>query len=174
MKTIDYQQQHDEAIKDVAFSRGEDFESAKSHLNWAKLKLSTVSFNKRVFDWLSVCIGSDAAMDKNERIYRFAEESFELQQACGMTFWESVRLAWYVYRRPVGEIYQEIGGCCTTLTALSHSHGYSIKDAGNDELDRAWDNIEKIRAKHLTKPRRSPLPGNGKQKQIDWHVLNMF
>ena len=159
-----------EQIKKVAFSRGEDFVSAEEHIEWAMFTLEKVpTVNKLVDDWLVECIGKESAYDKIERAYRFFEEACELAQACGMTEAEAHKLAKYTWSRPIGEIRQEIGGANSTLHALSNAYGIDTFQAGLAEISRAWIEIDKIRQKHLNKPRRSSLPGQVEAKP--WYVF---
>ncbi|MGZ4968070.1 MAG: hypothetical protein ACXV8O_01525 [Methylobacter sp.] len=98
------------------------------------------------------------AGDKEERSHRFLEESLELVQACGCTKSEALQLVDYVYGRPAGEPYQEVGGVMVTLAALCLAHGLNMHENGETELTRIWTMVEKIRQKQAAKPKYSPLP----------------
>jgi hypothetical protein len=117
------------------------------------------SYQEQVGKWAVACFGETTAKDRVERNHRFLEESLELVQSLGCTKSEALQLVEYVFSRDVGEPYQELGGVMVTLGALSEANGLDMVGAGQAELARDWSIIQKIRAKHLTKPRFSPLPG---------------
>ena len=117
-----------------------------------------VQYQKRVREWVETCFGEKIADDRVERNHRFLEEALELVQSAGCNKDEALRLVDYVYGRPEGEIYQEVGGTITTLCALCEANKIDLACAANDELDRIWDNVEKIRKKQAEKPKNSPLP----------------
>ena len=79
------------------------------------------------------------------------EESIELFQAVGMPKEKIIDLVEYVYSKPTGESFQEIGGVMVTLAALCESLGHSMEFAGETELKRIWRNIDKIREKQKGK-----------------------
>lgn len=112
----------------------------------------------RVNAWMLRCFGQEITSDGLERNHRFLEESLELVQACGSTAEEAHQLVDYVFGRPVGEKYQEVGGVMITLSALCNVHDIHIDNAAEKELHRVWRNIEKIREKQASKPKHSPLP----------------
>ena len=116
-------------------------------------------YQGRVIGWLEQCFGVDIAKDKTERSYRFIEEALELVQATGTTKEEVLQLVDYVYGRPVGEVFQEVGGVMTTLPSLCHAWDIQMANAAETELARCWERIDKIREKQKSKPYRSPLPG---------------
>lgn len=115
-------------------------------------------FQARVHKWMLECFGPEITCDKVERNHRFLEESLELVQACGCTASEAHQLVDYVFSRPKGQRYQEIGGVMVTLAALCIANSYSMNDCGEIELNRIWTVIDKIRAKQAAKPKHSPLP----------------
>jgi hypothetical protein len=91
--------------------------------------------------------------------HRFLEEALELVQSLGCTASEAHQLVDYVFGRPVGDPFQELGGTMVTLSALASCHDIDLEEAAETELARAWTVIEAIRAKQATKPKHSPLPG---------------
>lgn len=117
-------------------------------------------FQRRVLRWLLDCFGVEIASNRSERNHRFLEESLELAQSLGCTRDEADQLVAYVYGRPIGEPWQEVGGVMVTLAALCLAHGLDMDDAAGAELARisAPDMIEKIRAKQASAPKSSPLP----------------
>lgn len=104
------------------------------------------------------CFGAEISKDITERNHRFLEEALELVQSLNCTKSEAHQLVDYVFDRPVGEAFQELGGVMVTLAALSNACNLSMKDNGEVELQRVWEKIEQIRAKQATKPKHSPLP----------------
>lgn len=116
------------------------------------------TFQARVDPWLLECFGEEIARDKVERNHRFLEESLELAQSCGCIEEDARALVDYVYGRPKGDAFQEVGGVLITLAALCLAHGFDMHAAGEEELARIWGAIGKIRAKQAAKPKGSPLP----------------
>jgi NTP pyrophosphatase (non-canonical NTP hydrolase) len=116
------------------------------------------SFQDRVRVWVLTCFGVIVADDKQERSHRFLEEALEVVQASGMSEKEARLLVKYVYRRPVGELNQEVGGAMVCLAALCSANGIVLTNAGEQELARVWTKIEQIREKQRNKPVKSPLP----------------
>jgi hypothetical protein len=118
------------------------------------------TFQDRVRHWTVRTFGRTTANDRKERAHRFLEEALELAQASGCDFPETLVLAMYVYRRPVGVFPQEVGGTLVTLAALCAAHSVNMDVAAEAELARCHENSVRIRAKHAAKPRNSPLPGD--------------
>lgn len=118
-------------------------------------------FQKDVVVWATDCFGRDVLIDREERSFRFCEESIELLQACGVSKGDVLKLVDYVYDRPVGDVGQEVGGVMVTLALLCHAAGISLDLASINELRRIELIKDKIRAKWLSKPKdiRGPIPG---------------
>lgn len=116
------------------------------------------TFQQEVDRWLIACFGEEIARDTVERNHRFIEEALELVQAGGCTASEAHQLVDYVFNRPVGDMWQEVGGVMNTLAALCLAHDLDMVDCGNREIARCWTKVEKIRAKQAAKPKHSPLP----------------
>jgi len=118
-------------------------------------------FQKRVAVWMAACFPPEVVNDSVERGFRFYEEATELLQASGISREECHNLVDYVFNRPVGKAEQELGGVLITLHAFASTHNLDVAKAGEGELDRVWQNIDKIRSKHFSKPPsiRSALPG---------------
>lgn len=115
-------------------------------------------FQHRVHEWMLECFSVEICQDTQERCHRFTEEALELVQSLGMSASEAHQLVDYVYGRPIGEPYQEVGGCMVTLAALCNATNLKMVEHGESELVCIWKNIEKIRSKQATKPKHSPLP----------------
>lgn len=122
-------------------------------------KQPTETFQQRVAEWMRACFTPAITTDKVERNHRFLEEALELVQAGGCTKEEALQLVDYVYGRPVGELPQEVGGVAVTLAALCSAYEIDLQQCADDEVERVWQLIEKIRAKQAAKPKFSPLPG---------------
>ena len=123
-----------------------------------------MSFQNRVGEWMHACFGPAISCDKVERNFRFLEEALELVQALGCSRDEALALVDYVWSRPAGQPRQEVGGVMVTLAALCNAqdHRTRMDECGSDELERCYQKIEKIRAKHAAKPVgiRMALPGD--------------
>lgn len=111
----------------------------------------------RVEEWMSRCFGFIIAGDVVERNYRFIEEALELVQACGMSKSDVLKLVDYVYSRPVGNQFQEVGGVFVTLSALCSANDIDLHTAASIEIDRIneVDVLLDIREKQKNKPNRS-------------------
>lgn len=116
------------------------------------------SFQKRVESWLKACFPVAVWSHRTERTHRFLEEALELAQANGCSRENALALVGYVYDRPSGTPDLEVGGVMVTLAALCSASEINMDEAGDSELERNWDRIEMIRAKHAAKPPGSALP----------------
>lgn len=121
-------------------------------------QLAEDAFQARVGNWMAACFTPEITADKLERADRFIEEALELVQATGYCAERAHELVDYVFNRPVGEPFQEVGGVMVTLAALCNPHGLSLNEAAETELARIWTKIHKIRAKQASKPFGSALP----------------
>lgn len=117
-------------------------------------------FQKRVLNWLMACFSMEVCRDTTERNHRFLEEALELVQSTGCTRSEAHQLVNYVFDRPVGDPFQEVGGATITLSALCSCIDIDQDEAGEAELTRISIPavMEKVRAKQAAKPKHSPLP----------------
>lgn len=120
-----------------------------------------LSFQKRCVQWAIECFGLKIVNNLRERDLRFAEEAIELVQARGnVTEEEFVRLVRFTYKRPVGEVPQEVGGVMTTLAVLCETEAVEengekvpldMFKAGETEYQRVLTEIPRIRAKNEVK-----------------------
>lgn len=111
------------------------------------------TYQRRVRAWVLDCFGQAIADDMTERSFRFLEEALELVQAVGCTQEQAARLVAYVYGRPIGERWQEVGGVMVTLAALTSAAGIDMAAEAERELARVCDPAvtAKIRRKQAAK-----------------------
>lgn len=107
----------------------------------------------RVASWVEACFPPEVVHSKDERNFRFLEEALELVQANGCSWAEANEVITYVYDRPKGDVFQEIGGVMMTLAALCVIDGSDMLEAAEVELTRIQGKIEEIRAKQAGKPK---------------------
>jgi len=121
---------------------------------------TALPFQVRVRPWMLQCFGAKIASDTVERNHRFYEEGTEYVQSKGMTASECHQLVDYVYSRPVGVPFQEVGGVMVTFAAACNAAGIDMHAAAEAELARISEPemMAKIRAKQAAKPKHSPLP----------------
>lgn len=117
-----------------------------------------MTFQERVLPWMLECFGPTIPFDKIERGDRLIEEVIELLQSGAYPRERIAALTDYVYSREVGEPHQEAGGVMVTLAAYCLVHEIDMHQAGECELGRVWEKIDKIRAKQAAKPTGSALP----------------
>lgn len=119
-------------------------------------------FSAGVRKWMELCFSDRTRTNKRERAFRFLEEALELFQSMGCTQYEAEELVAYVFRRPVGETSQEVGGVMITLAALCQAADVNLHFAAIDELNRVNrpEVIEKIRAKRANRV----VPGDYDEK----------
>lgn len=118
------------------------------------------TLQNRIRNWMLDCFNWTIANDTNERNHRFLEESLELVQSLGCTKEEVILLVEYVYNRPLGEPFQEVGGVMVTLAALCNCNNIDMRSASETETFRieSPEIMDKIRRKQANKPHSSPLP----------------
>lgn len=110
------------------------------------------NFQGRVVEWVVACVGLYLADNRNVRNLRFLEEALELVQAGGLTSGRCHQIVDYVFSRPVGQLFQEVGGTATTLAALCSAYGLDLEKCGELELSRMWREIDAIKKKIAKKP----------------------
>lgn len=118
--------------------------------------LTMASVQDAVLYWYKETFGEQDPrwMDIEERCLRFFEEGTELVQALGLSKEQALAMVEYVFARPVGDPFQELGGTIITLAALANSANLSMGPAFRTENNRCWDAQAKIREKQMSKPLR--------------------
>jgi hypothetical protein len=111
-----------------------------------------MSYQQDVMRWGDYCFGKEINRNGTQRNHRFIEEAFELVQSTGMSRNDIITVLDYVYNRPVGDTFQEVGGVMVSLAALCELEGVDMTHASNAELDRCWRRSDIIREKQKTKP----------------------
>lgn len=128
-------------------------EYGKDFIRW----YDSLPFQRRIQIWSNVTFGE---VSPQERLFRFAEEFFELMQACHVKTEDLDTIKNHVYSKPIGEVSQEAGGVSTTFHVLCATLGIDAVGVGNHELGNMWKRIHIIRAKTKNKVHPDhPLPG---------------
>ncbi len=109
------------------------------------------TFQEQCMKWALLVFGSKVACSLDERRLRFLEEAVELVQANGMTAEKAHEIVDYVYSRPTGEEFQEVGGVLVTLAVFCAANGIDMDNAGRNELARIHNNKERIKEKQAAK-----------------------
>lgn len=123
-----------------------------------RAKMNIEKYQTQVREWVVRTFGEEIADDILERCDRFTEESLELVQSLGHSRERAHALVDYVFDRPIGDPFQELGGTAVTLAALAEAAGLSIEICGVEELNRCWTKMDAIREKQKNKPQGSALP----------------
>lgn len=121
--------------------------------------MDTVDFQHRAQAWARACFGEAEAADLRLRSYKFLEEAMELVQAMGMSREEAGRMLDYVFRRPLGEPRQEVGGAQLTLALLCSAAGLLMGACAVEELKRVCDPEVMDRIRHKNQSKLSPADG---------------
>lgn len=115
--------------------------------------------------WMEECFVPAQSSSITDRGDRLLEEVIELLQSNDYDRDRIPQLVDYVYERPKGETFQEVGGVMLTLAGYCCVAGLDLTDAGWIELERVNQPpvMLKIRTKHQAKLSLdfdTPLPGN--------------
>lgn len=86
--------------------------------------------------WALDIFPREQVIDRRERAIRFLEEAQELAQTQGVTEDDNARLGRRVWSRPVGEVWQEIGGAQFCLFSLAENLGMSAISCAEQDLFR--------------------------------------
>lgn len=91
---------------------------------------------KKISEWATRCFGTDQVSNPKTRGLRMAEEVIEFNQAVGVHPEKLHELIDYVYSRPPGKPYQELGGVALTSLVAAQSINVSFMTALQIEVDR--------------------------------------
>lgn len=105
-----------------------------------------------VMHWAKAAFGTEEATSVPQRALRFLEEAIELYQACGGDPERAQLMLNDIFKKPVGEIPQEIGGVSVTLLCLSEAVGADADQCEWAEIDRITAlPLEHFRARNAAK-----------------------
>ncbi len=135
---------------------------------------TTGPFQERTVEWAHVCLGKDMLYNKTERNHRLLEETLETVQAAKCTASEAHQIVDYVFSRPVGDLPQEVGGMMNCLALFCTAHDLDMIKCAEDELERVWQIIEKIKTKRATKPTFVPVPNYVGFYEREFYPLSNF
>lgn len=86
------------------------------------------TFQRLIWNWGVAAFGSRHMTSKYERALRMLEEAVELAQACEVPKEKAGLVVDYVYSRPSGDAYTELGDVFMTTLALTANLGYDAED----------------------------------------------
>lgn len=86
------------------------------------------TFQKLIWNWGVAAFGPRHMTSKYERALRMLEEAMELAQACEVSKEKAMLSLDYVYARPVGDAYTELGDVLMTTLALTSNLNYDADD----------------------------------------------
>jgi len=112
-----------------------------------------MTFQHTVWQWFLNVFPQKKYKRVKVRNQIFLEEALELVQSTGFKKKDCYKLIEYVYSRPKGRPYQEVGGVLVTLATLCEICGINMTRCGEVELERisSLEVIEKIRSKQKEK-----------------------
>lgn len=90
----------------------------------------------RLTAWARAAFGEQHVASIPQRALRLLEESVELAQAAGVDEQLAAKLVAFVYSRPAGELFQEMGGVGVTMLVLAESAGICAETAIDKEAAR--------------------------------------
>lgn len=110
-------------------------------------------FQDRIGRWVKTTFDEVTAANIPERGLRVCEEACELAQAIGIPRQQLHTLIDYVYRRPKGEVGQELAGVMVTIAACATACEQDLALAVADEANRIEtpEVIERVRARQAEK-----------------------
>jgi len=102
--------------------------------------------------WVRKTFGDKIMDDEAERGRRVLEEAVELAQVEGVTRQDAHKIIDAVFKKPKGELSQELGGVIVTLLAACARHEIRLDDIARAEIDRVQKGDgKKFRDKQATK-----------------------
>lgn len=107
---------------------------------------------KKVHDWCVAAFGTEQATSLPQRGIRLLEETVELFQAVGGDAAMAHHLVDYVFARPVGDVFQELGGVGVTVLALAQAAGLSADECEQAEVARVLaKSLDEFKLRNLAK-----------------------
>ena len=102
--------------------------------------------------WVRKTFGDKIMDDEVERGRRVLKEAVELAQVEGVTRQDAHKIIDAVFKKPKGELSQELGGVIVTLLAACARHEIRLDDIARAEIDRVQKGDgKKFRDKQATK-----------------------
>jgi len=89
-----------------------------------------------VVEWGAAAFGLDQITSVEQRGLRLIEKAIEAAQAAGCDSAMLHKMVDYVFARPSGDLYQELGGVSVCLLAMANAAGFSADDAEKLEIAR--------------------------------------
>lgn len=89
-----------------------------------------------VYEWALRAFGKEHVYNQRTRALRVLEEAVELAQCCGVPREKALELILIVYKRPIGELKQELGGVLTTVNIFCIANGLDPDEVFEDEVSR--------------------------------------
>lgn len=91
---------------------------------------------KNIAEWCAAAFGSEQAESLPQRGIRLLEEAAEVAQATTVDLVMAHKMIDYVWSRPSGLLYQELGGVGVTILALANAAGLDADDCEAREVQR--------------------------------------
>lgn len=99
------------------------------------LSINNSNNQQEILKWAVDTFGT-IAIDKEERVKRFAEEAIELCQVCGLSTHDLSKIIRHVYSKEPGYVIIEIGQVGMCLSMLAEVNEINVTDEINYEFDR--------------------------------------
>lgn len=93
-------------------------------------------FSERFKHWTVRAFGKEVWFNRQERALRLLEETFELCQAIGISYYLIEKLLNRTYSRPIGEVSQEVTGVFNCILALAASQNLDLPLIYEKEVKR--------------------------------------
>lgn len=109
-------------------------------------------FQKIAEDFLKRTFNKKIIYSKEERAYRFLEESLELVQSLDIPKDKVLEFIEYVYNKPEGYPSKEIGDVQITLACMCVGLGIDLEEVSYERMRAALENAERIKERWKNKP----------------------
>lgn len=131
--------------------------------------MSLSRLQERIAAWVVRTFGLKVLLDREERGLRHVEEAIELAQALGVSKKRIYRLVNVVYKKPVGEISQEIAGSFVTLLSVGEATSIDVYEAAIKEIER----VESLPPEHFQKRNAAKAAAGVGNYQVNEGVTNV-